>query len=121
MTDLARPRNPAVDIAKGMAMLLVIYGHALGLFVDPGSAEVAASARVQLQFIYGFHMPLFFLLSGMVFRPRGPREAVRRSLSLLLTAYVVHLVCWMAEPLSTGEPPTLAGLLLPMLKLRGFH
>lgn len=121
MTEALRQRNPAVDIAKGIAMLLVIYGHALGLFFEPASRDVQAAALPQLRFIYSFHMPLFFLLSGMVFRARSLRESVRRSLSLLLTAYLVHVVCWIAEPLLTGQPPTVAGLLLPMLRLRGFH
>jgi acyltransferase len=44
-----------IDIAKGIGILLVIYGHALN----------GNSFRY---IIYSFHMPLFFLLSGIVFR-----------------------------------------------------
>ncbi len=46
-----------VDVARGIGVLLVIYGH--GLAVTP------------LRFIiYSFHMPLFFFLSGLVFHKR---------------------------------------------------
>lgn len=44
-----------VDIAKGIAILLVVLGHT-GLAVG--------SARYLDAFIYSFHLPLFFVLSG---------------------------------------------------------
>ncbi len=46
-----------VDVARGIGVLLVIYGHGL--------------AATPLRFIiYSFHMPLFFFLSGLVFHKR---------------------------------------------------
>lgn len=45
-------RIEEVDISKGIGMVLVIMGHLC----------VSASLR---NFIYSFHMPLFFILSGM--------------------------------------------------------
>lgn len=52
---MERERLSWIDVAKGIGIILVIYGHALN----------AQSLRY---LIYSFHMPLFFLLSGMVFR-----------------------------------------------------
>jgi acyltransferase len=46
-----------IDIARGIGILLVIYGHGLN----------ADSYRF---IIYSFHMPLFFFLSGVVFHVR---------------------------------------------------
>jgi acyltransferase len=43
-----------IDIARGIGILLVLYGHAL----------TADSYR---HIIYAFHMPLFFFLSGVVY------------------------------------------------------
>lgn len=43
-----------VDMAKGIAMLLVIVGH--------------TDFSIVRHFIYGFHMPLFFILSGYTYR-----------------------------------------------------
>ena len=47
-------RIEEVDISKGIGMVLVITGHLC----------VSASLR---SFIYSFHMPLFFILSGIVY------------------------------------------------------
>jgi acyltransferase len=52
---MEKERLSWIDVAKGIGILLVIYGHALN----------AQSLRY---IIYSFHMPLFFLLSGLVFR-----------------------------------------------------
>lgn len=48
-----------VDVAKGIAILLVIIGHT----VNFGSAT--------RNFIFSFHMPLFFILSGYTFNLAG--------------------------------------------------
>jgi len=45
-----------VDIAKGIAMLLVIIGHC------------SYSEKMLVGWLYSFHMPLFFALSGFTFR-----------------------------------------------------
>ena len=47
-----------IDIAKGMAMLLVIIGHC------------SYSEKILVGWLYSFHMPLFFALSGFTFRPQ---------------------------------------------------
>ena len=43
----------SIDIAKGIGILLVVFGH-----LTVGKQNVYS-------FIYSFHMPLFFLLSGL--------------------------------------------------------
>lgn len=55
MTSLPYFRKSWIDIARGIGLLLVLYGHVLG------SDETRF-------FIYSFHIPLFFFLSGMVFK-----------------------------------------------------
>lgn len=54
-SKMKKERLSWIDVAKGIGIILVIYGHALN----------AQSLRY---LIYSFHMPLFFLLSGLVFR-----------------------------------------------------
>jgi fucose 4-O-acetylase-like acetyltransferase len=49
-----RKRNEALDIAKGIGILLVVLGHC---------PQVWTPLK---QWIYSFHVPLFFLISGMV-------------------------------------------------------
>jgi len=67
-----------IDIAKGIGIILVIVAHVLSGY---GST-----------LIFTFHMPLFFLISGMVFRPKPAGVyAWEKSLHLLLP-YAVFLL-----------------------------
>ena len=48
-----------IDLAKGLAIYLVVLGHALGSLAAP-TMEHGIIGNV----IYSFHMPLFMILSG---------------------------------------------------------
>ena len=52
-------RIPYIDVFRGLLMLLVVLGHSIGNTDD-------AINKV----ILSFHMPAFFLLSGMCFHPK---------------------------------------------------
>lgn len=54
-----------IDIAKGIAMLLVFYGHLGGAGDNPWFPNLTGSIWI----VYLFHMPLFFVLSGFTFNP----------------------------------------------------
>ena len=50
-------RNKTIDVAKGLGIILVVFGH-------------NALANVEIHsFIFSFHIPLFLLLSGIFFNP----------------------------------------------------
>jgi fucose 4-O-acetylase-like acetyltransferase len=51
-----------IDIAKGIGILLVVLGH----------SDLRAFAPILRIAVYSFHMPLFFFLSGMFFKPEMP-------------------------------------------------
>lgn len=56
-------RSTWVDIARGIGIILVVYGHALrGHFP---LADTQSWQEVQDGVIYSFHMPLFFVLAGL--------------------------------------------------------
>lgn len=50
-----KKRIEYIDIAKGIGMILVVIGHCINDKTFPGT------------WIYSFHMPLFFVLSGLCF------------------------------------------------------
>lgn len=52
-------RVHSIDVFRGLLMLLVILGHSIGDVSDPVN-----------KFILSFHMPAFFILSGMCFNPK---------------------------------------------------
>ena len=54
-----------VDVAKGLGIVLMFYGHYLQRGIDVHNA----SAVDQLRLIYSFHMPMFFVAAGFFFHP----------------------------------------------------
>lgn len=94
---------PWVDVAKGLGIVAVVFGHAV-----PGAvADV----------LYMFHMPLFFVISGYLFRPRADQAAFMRDRSLhLLVPYASFLVLlFMPTALPRAWQGEGAGALLPAL------
>lgn len=80
-------REPWIDILRGIGILLVVLGHTTGL-PDPAQA-----------FIYSFHLPLFFCLSGYLFNREkyevmGLFEfALLRFRRLMVPYFVIALIC----------------------------
>lgn len=56
-------RMDSIDIAKGIGILLVVFAHTL----VPQLRNDNAVVKSLWIFIYNFHMPLFFFLSGWLF------------------------------------------------------
>ncbi len=81
MTSFAAPaakqRVRFWDIAKGLAILLVVIGHAAN--VDP----------VVRMCIFSFHMPFFFIANGYFIKSYDLRRTVKRGARTLLLPYAV--------------------------------
>ena len=63
-------REIFIDIAKGIAILLMIIGHVIKNFYA-------------IRFIFSFHMPLFIITSGYFFKDRKLKEEVKILFKLL--------------------------------------
>jgi fucose 4-O-acetylase-like acetyltransferase len=63
-----------LDRAKGLGILLVVLGHALGGLIDSPVGAGEAGYRQLFFLIYSFHMPLFFLLSALLVAPRLEKD-----------------------------------------------
>lgn len=57
-------RIAQLDAIKGIAIILVVLGHCIYAFAKASSWMVTLD-----EFIYIFHMPLFFAVSGYLFNP----------------------------------------------------
>lgn len=87
-----------IDIAKGMCVLLVMFAHTVMYkwFLCP---------------IYMFHMPMFFMLSGMVFKvDEGWWARIKKSAIHLLVPILFFMVMFLPlrvlrDRLETGEFP----------------
>lgn len=64
-----RQRIHWIDLAKGIATILVVVGHVADGYINavlfPENLDALNSV---FEFIYSFHMPLFFVISGYVFK-----------------------------------------------------
>lgn len=88
-------RDVTLDIAKGIGIMLVVIGHCINGKNIPGA------------FIYAFHMPLFFFISGVCFNLERHKEFLpflyKRVRQLLVPAVVFSLVLTaLSVPLMSG-------------------
>jgi fucose 4-O-acetylase-like acetyltransferase len=58
-----------IDAARGIGILLVVFGHVMRSLIAQGVAPDDPLHRIVDAVIYDFHMPLFFLLSGLFATP----------------------------------------------------
>ena len=65
-----------IDIAKAIAILLVVFGHTL---------RGGAMQKV----VYGFHMPVFFMLAGMTCRTTQIASRMRKDFLRIMVPYYV--------------------------------
>jgi fucose 4-O-acetylase-like acetyltransferase len=83
-----------IDIAKGIGIMLVVIGHLISRDSYLG------------QFIGSFHMPLFFLLSGMCFRPEKYPTFLpflkKRVNQLLIPLLLFNLIIFLVDYLCFG-------------------
>lgn len=93
-----------IDIAKGIAIILVIVGHTVP---NPSPLRHA---------IFSFHMPVFFILAGYTFRPKPWRELLSDSVSRLLVPYVVLALAWQVPTFLMSGAPLTSGTLVAGLK-----
>lgn len=70
-------RTQWIDWAKTIGMWLVVFGHI------PGHPAAVS------EFIYAFHMPLFFFLSGYLARTKSVPDAVKSGVVRLLVPYAL--------------------------------
>ncbi len=83
-------RNNTIDIMKGIAIIAVIAGHVFPL------------DSLGRQLIYSFHMPLFFIVAGYLFKPNtNYRKKLSADFSRLLVPYLFIALCFTIYLLAT--------------------
>ncbi len=97
-------RNGVIDTYRGLCILLVVLGHTRGL-----PSEIH-------RYVYSFHMPAFFILSGFLFNSSKARADaicyVREKFHrLVIPAWVMGAICGL---------PFIAMLLLGKVKYADF-
>jgi len=83
---MSTERNTEIDMFRGLGILLVVLGHTTGL---PGEVH---------RYVYSFHMPAFFFLSGYLFQldkvQRSPGSFINGKFHrLIIPAWCMGAVC----------------------------
>lgn len=73
LLNIRPARIESLDVCKGVAILAVIFGHAAQRY----------GISLAMQFVYAFHMPLFFCIAGYFISDKKPfvifvREKAKR-------------------------------------------
>ena len=109
-------RDSTIDIAKGVAICLIVIGHCY------------SSENPVLRSIYAFHMPFFFIVSGMLYADKWKKNVSIKVLNLLWklivpyfffeTLFTVFLLILQRSPNILGDLwNTFSRTILPMVGL----
>lgn len=71
-----------IDAAKGIGIALIVIGHVWSM----------TKPSLAYQIIYGFHVPLFFLLAGLTFNP--DRESTTGALARKARTLLIPYLCF---------------------------
>lgn len=105
-----------IDIARGAGILLVVAGHSITVGMTSGSTFLS----VLRSYIYIIHMPLFFIISGILFEKNKERYReypagvyCRQKAWLFMMPYLVFSMVNYGLIYACMAIPTLAGILRP--------
>ena len=77
-----------LDYAKVIGVFLMIYGH----------GSLCGDLR---NYVYSFHMPMFFLISGMLYKPLSLRDTFRKNWRGLMVPYLLlNIICYIPQLLA---------------------
>lgn len=82
-----------VDYAKGIGIVLVVYGHLFSSGYHAGLEIVPRFFQLSDSFVYSFHMPLFFFLAGLFaatsYERNGGRSFLLQKIKSLAYPYLL--------------------------------
>ncbi|MGV8905506.1 MAG: acyltransferase family protein [Acetobacterium sp.] len=115
----SKQRIKYLDVAKGIAIILVVFGHVISVHSDP----------LQV-WIYSFHIPAFFIISGMIYSKKlelnklSMRQFIcKRAIQILYPYFVFGLIFLMRYTLQifigSGNGGTLFVYTINLLTLVG--
>ena len=91
-------RNTSISIAKGIAIILMVVGHA----ECPGAL---------MSLIYLFHMPLFIFVSGRFSHVKDTKSFNRSIFKLLETLIIFQIIRSFVIPFIWGDNMKIVGQL----------
>lgn len=77
LLNIKKERDLSLDLMKGIGIIAMIIGHLTGF---------------GRQFIFSFHMPLFFIIAGFLFRPQNLASATKKDFHRLIIPYFITAI-----------------------------
>lgn len=102
MRERTEHRLGWVDSCKGLCILLVVYGHVTGGLEAAGAVAAGSAFDLARSWVYLFHMPAFFFLSGL-FAAKALERPLDAFLAGKLRTLVYPYVLWTGIYLAAQE------------------
>ncbi|MFN4201441.1 MAG: acyltransferase family protein [Tabrizicola sp.] len=90
----AKTRDLSLDVAKGAGIILVVIGHAWRGLDTAGMIGNPDLFRLIDRLIYNFHMPMFFVISGMTFQSWALRRPLAEAATSRVSRLIWPLILW---------------------------
>lgn len=96
-----REREVWIDALKGFAILLVVFGHTIERTITGLQINSLILAGINY-FIYSFHMPLFFMCSGLLYAVADKERTIKKCIKnkvfdLLLPYSFFAVLVWIGK------------------------
>ena len=85
-------RNDIIDILKGIAIILVVYGHVIQRTMVVAGADFFLNPVFKV--IYTFHMPVFFFISGYLMAGTLSRRSLTEAFKSKCKTLLVPFIAW---------------------------
>lgn len=80
---MTKQRVAFLDYAKAIGIILVVLGHVINT-----QGNILPSGKIVLQYIYSFHMPLFFIISGIIIGNKINKYSILNVFKNLFIPYI---------------------------------
>ena len=87
-------RNIYIDVVKGIAIILVVYGHCIEYYSKEYIYDNFFYSDIVHKIIYSFHMPLFMVISGYLFSGTIERYSFPCVLQSRFTKLLLPIFIW---------------------------
>ncbi len=91
---MEKKRENWLDIAKGIAIIFVVLGHISTSYVNSGYKENILILKWIYNIAYGFHMPLFFVVAGILAEKSSSQSSIGKQIWKKVIAYGVPYVAF---------------------------
>ena len=82
MKEEPKKRVEYIDVARGIAIILMVIGHILDI------------NNIFRKIIFSFHMPIFIIISGYFYKDSSTKDFIINTIKKLVIPYVIAVLCF---------------------------